>query len=428
MDSNTKSLTKNTTLPTTVRRKSDLALGPNRIWRLAKQCLTNIQLVTLGTKLSVLFLVIPVAIIAKHLHFGKPWIFALSLIALTPLAERISFLTEQIALCTGPTVGGLLNASCGNATELIISLLALNAKKLEVVKYSLLGSILSNQLLVLGSSLFCGGIANLRKEQKYDIRQVRVNSLLWLLGLLCFVLPLMFHNAMSSGSITVDPTLLMSRASGVIMLVAYAAYLFFQLKTHRLPSEEGEGIAEEEEEEVAVMGCWSAFAWLAGLTALIAMLSDYVVDAIEEASNTWGLSVSFISIILLPIVGNAVEHASAIIFALRNKLDISIGVSLGSATQITMFVIPLNVIVAWMMGIEMDLDLKLLETAILAFAIFITIFTLQDGNSHYMKGLVLMLFYVVIAACFFVVRTPLASSAINVGKLESSPLTVGLEA
>ncbi|KAK9168149.1 hypothetical protein Syun_000289 [Stephania yunnanensis] len=424
MDSNSKGLmTKKDTLPTTVPRKCNLTLGPSGIWRLVKQCLTNIQLVTLGTKLSVLFLVIPVAIIAKHLHFGKPWVFALSLIALTPLAERISFLTEQIALCTGPTVGGLLNASCGNATELIISLLALNAKKLEVVKYSLLGSILSNQLLVLGSSLFCGGIANLRKVQKYDIEQVRVNSLLWFLGLLCFVLPLMFHNAMSSGSITVDPTLLMSRASSVVMLVAYAAYLFFQLKTHRLPSQEG-----DEEEEVPVMGCWSAFAWLAGLTALIAMLSDYVVDAIEEASNTWGLSVSFISIILLPIVGNAVEHASAIIFALRNKLDISIGVSLGSATQISMFVIPLNVIVAWMMGIEMDLDLKLLQTVILAFAIFITIFTLQDGNSHYMKGLVLMLFYVVIAACFFVVRTPLASYAINVGKLESSPLTGGLGA
>ncbi|KAK9157714.1 hypothetical protein Scep_004288 [Stephania cephalantha] len=136
-------------------------------------------------------------------------------------------------------------------------------------------------------------------------------------------------------------------------------------------------VDDDEDKEEAVVGYWSAFVWLAGLTTLIALLSEYVVDAIEGASCSWGLSVEFISIILLPIVGNATEHASALIFAYRNKLDISLGVALGSATQISMFVVPLNVAVAWIVGIEMDLDFKLLGTACLAFAVVITSFALQ---------------------------------------------------
>jgi Ca2+:H+ antiporter len=155
-----------------------------------------------------------------------------------------------------------------------------------------------------------------------------------------------------------------------------------------------------------VIGFWSGFAWLVGMTIVIALLSEYVVDTIEDASDSWGLSVSFISIILLPIVGNAAEHAGAIIFAFKNKLDISLGVALGSATQISLFVVPLSVIVAWILGIKMDLNFNILETSSLALAIIITAFTLQDGTSHYMKGLVLLLCYVIIAACFFVDQIP----------------------
>ncbi|KAK9124487.1 hypothetical protein Sjap_014089 [Stephania japonica] len=275
-----------------------------------------------------------------------------------------------------------------------------------------------NLLLVLGSSLFCGGLANFGKEQKYNLRQVHVNSLLLLLGLLCHTVPLMFQCAFSSGSLAADPTLEISRLSGIIMLAAYGSYLFFQLKTLRLPSvpqNQNEEEVDDDEKEDAVVGYWSAFVWLAGLTALIALLSEYVVDAIEGASYSWGLSVEFISIILLPIVGNATEHASALIFAYRNKLDISLGVALGSATQISMFVVPLNVAVAWIVGIEMDLDFKLLGTACLAFAVVITSFALQDGTSHYMKGLILMLCYIVIAASFFAIRLHPKPSSVSIG-------------
>ncbi|XP_050379718.1 vacuolar cation/proton exchanger 3-like isoform X2 [Argentina anserina] len=389
---------------TSLRKKSDRTLVSKIPCSLLRQFLANLQEVILGTKLSILFPAIPAAIVADSFGFGRPWVFALSLIGLMPLAERVSFLTEQIAYFTGPTVGGLLNATCGNATELIIAVFALNQRKIAVVKYSLLGSILSNLLLVLGTSLFCGGIYNLKKEQKYDRRQADVNSSMLLLALLCHLLPLLFTYAAEASVATAVPTLHLSRASSVVMLIAYAAYIVFQLWTHRelFESEDESDNDDVAEEEAAVIGFWSGFVWLVGMTGVIALLSEYVVGTIEEASDSWGLSVSFISIILLPIVGNAAEHAGAVIFAFKNKLDITLGVALGSATQIAMFVVPFCIIVAWIMGINMDLNFSLLETGSLALSILATAFTLQDGTSHYLKGLILLLCYIIIGACFFV--------------------------
>ncbi|CDY29050.1 BnaC07g32560D [Brassica napus] len=398
-----------------LRKKSDLRLIQKVPCKSLKNVLSNLQEVILGTKLAVLFLAIPLAVIADYYHYGRPLIFGLSLTGLTPLAERVSFLTGQLAFYTGPTVGGLLNATCGNATELIIAILALANNKVAVVKYSLLGSILSNLLLVLGSSLFCGGIANIRREQRFDRKQADVNFFLLLMGLLCHLLPLLLKYAATgeaSASLINKMSLSLSRTSSIVMLIAYIAYLIFQLWTHRQlfeAQEDDEDDTYNDEvtvEENPVIGFWSGFAWLAGMTLVIALLSEYVVATIEDASDSWGLSVSFISIILLPIVGNAAEHAGAIIFAFKNKLDISLGVALGSATQISLFVVPLSVIVAWIMGIKMDLNFNILETSCLALAIIITAFTLQDGTSHYMKGLVLMLCYVIIAACFFVDQIP----------------------
>ncbi|KAF8018819.1 hypothetical protein BT93_H3655 [Corymbia citriodora subsp. variegata] len=407
----------NTSASSVLRKKSDPMLVSAGVrFPVPTQVLANLQEVILGTKLAILFPAIPLAVMADLYKFGRAWIFALSLLGLTPLAERVSFLTEQIAYFTGPTVGGLLNATCGNATELIIALFALRQNKIHVVKYSLLGSVLSNLLLVLGSSLLCGGLANLKKEQRYDRKQADVNSLLLLLGLLCHLLPLMFRYGGAGGpgaASVAEYTLQLSRASSIVMLLAYVAYIVFQLKTHRQLFESQE--EDEEDGEKAVIGFWSAFCWLVGMTIIIALLSEYVVGTIEAASSSWGISVSFISVILLPIVGNAAEHAGSIIFALKNKLDISLGVALGSATQISMFVVPLCVVVSWIMGTFMDLDFSLIETGCLAFTILITSFTLQDGTSHYMKGAILFLCYIVIGACFFVQKIPL--SQMNIANL-----------
>ncbi|XP_042444620.1 vacuolar cation/proton exchanger 1a-like isoform X1 [Zingiber officinale] len=400
-----------------LRKKSDLSLVLKMRWGLARDLLANLQEIFLGTKLFILFPAIPLAVAANYFHFGREWLFALSLLGLTPLAERVSFLTEQIAFYTGPTVGGLFNATCGNVTELIIALFALQKRKIEVVKCSLVGSILSNLLFVLGTSLFFGGLANLRMEQLFERKQVDVNTGLLLFGALCHILMLLLRYPINSGDKTVDSTassmiLALSRACSIIMLLGYLAYLFFQLKTHRRlfkSQEEKEDDANDDvvTEDKPVIGFASAMVWLAAMAIMISLLSEYVVETIEAVSHSWGLSVSFISIILLPIVGNAAEHAGAIIFAFKNKLDITLGVSLGSATQISMLVVPLCVIVAWITGIKMDLDLNLLETGSLIMAILVIAFTLQDGTSHYLKGLVPLLCYLAIAACFFVFKSPL---------------------
>ncbi|KAD3068200.1 hypothetical protein E3N88_36080 [Mikania micrantha] len=386
-------------------------------FRMLGDFVTNVRKVIFETRLLVLFPAIPMAIVAHYNSLvNRPWIFGLSLIGLTPLAERLSFLTEQIAYFTGPTVGGLVNATCGNATELIIAMFALHQRKIHVLKYSLLGSIISNLLLVLGSSLLCGGIANLNKQQQFDHMQADANTLLLLLGLLCQITPLLFNlNTTDSPKSNLDgvSVLQLSRASSIVMLLAYVAYLFFQLKTNTQLFETQEDQDDDDDKETASIGFWSAFVWLCLMTIIISVLSEYVVGTIEDASETWGLSVSFISMILLPIVGNAAEHAGSVIFAFKNKLDISLGVAMGSASQILMFVVPLCVIIAWIMGINMSLDFGLLETGCLAFSIFLTAFTLQDGSSHYLKGVILCLAYVVIGACFFVQHVPFDESNSN---------------
>ncbi|EPS68717.1 hypothetical protein M569_06047, partial [Genlisea aurea] len=390
-----------------LRNKSELSLFSRVRYRYLRNVLANIHEVLSGTKLWILFFAVPFSVIARYRDFGSRWVFCLSLLGLVPLAERVSFLTEQTALFTGPTVGGLLNATCGNATELIIAISALLQHKVEVVKCSLLGSVLSNLLLVLGSSLFLGGITNLTKEQKFDRKQADVNSLLLLLGLLCNALPLMFKFASESPEVTSATMIQLSRAICVVMLIAYVAYLVFQLWTHRNIFEEPKEQNRDDDnddllsEDSPVMGFWCALLWLVLMTGLIALLSEYVVGTIEAASDSWGLSVSFISVILLPIVGNAAEHAGALIFAFKNKLDISLGVALGSATQIALFVTPFTVLVSWIVGISMDISLDILETGSLFLSILIVAFTLQEGTSHYIKGLVLLLSYVVIGVCFF---------------------------
>ncbi|XP_024966486.1 vacuolar cation/proton exchanger 1-like isoform X3 [Cynara cardunculus var. scolymus] len=358
-----------------LRTRSETDVLSSVRFRLFRIFFENVRQVIFGTKLFVLFPAIPMAFVAQRYSYGRPWIFALSLIGLTPLAERLSFLTEQIAYFTGPT-----------------------------------GSIISNLLLVLGSSLLCGGIANLNKEQNFDHKQADVNSLVLLLGLLCQTMPLLFNfRSMEASKSDGNSVLQLSRATSILMLLAYVAYLFFQLKTHSqfFGSQQDEGEVDEVlDKETAAIGFWSAFIWLCLMTIIISVLSEYVVGTIEDASETWGISVNFISIIVLPIVGNAAEHAGSIIFAFKNKLDISLGVCMGSASQILMFVVPLCVIVAWIMGIPMNLDFGFLETGCLAFSILLTAFSLQDGSSHYLKGVVLALAYIAIGACFFVQRLP----------------------
>ncbi|KAG2650575.1 vacuolar cation/proton exchanger 1c-like [Panicum virgatum] len=385
------------------------ATTSSRVRRGARLAAAQLQEVFLGTRLFPLFSAVPLAVAAQHLRLGRAWVFVFSLIGMAPLAERVSFLSEHIADTAGPTAGGILNATCGNVPELIIALFALHKEKMEILKWSLLGSILSNLLLVLGSSLLCGGLANTGKERPLDRRQADVSIGLLMLGVLCHILTLLSKYSNRTGDIisSSGSVLELSRLSAIVMLTAYFGGLIFQLKTHRQSFEQedsSESTNTSDDDGSSVIGFTSAVIWLIGMTVLIAVLSNYIITTIEEASESLGIPLRFISIILLPIVGNAAEHAGAIIFAFKNKIDITLGIALGSATQISLLVVPIILIVSWVNGIPMDLDLNLLETGSLVMTVFTTAFTLQDDKWHYLKGFNLTLCYIVIAVCFFTIK------------------------
>ncbi|GMY30772.1 vacuolar cation/proton exchanger 3-like isoform X3 [Fagus crenata] len=367
----------------------------------------SIKTVVFSNKLNLLIPFGPLAILVKKLsgHHNHAWVFFLSLLGITPLAERLGYATEQLAFYTGPTAGGLLNATFGNATELIISIYALKSGMRRVVQLSLLGSILSNMLLVLGCAFFCGGVF-CHKEQRFTKETAVVNSGLLLMAVMGLLFPAVLHYTHTEVHVG-KSELALSRFSSCIMLVAYAAYLFFQLKSHKNlydPVNEDESEIEEGsgDDETPEISKWESIIWLFIMTSWISILSEYLVHAIEGASIAWNVPLAFISVILLPIVGNAAEHASAIMFAMKDKLDISVGVAVGSSTQISMFGIPFSVVVGWILGQPMDLNFKLFETATLFITVLVVAFMLQDGNSNYFKGLMLILSYLIVAASFFV--------------------------
>ncbi|ONK65993.1 uncharacterized protein A4U43_C06F3080 [Asparagus officinalis] len=354
--------------------------------RTVRRILTSISIVMLSTKINLLLPFGPLSIVLHYLTKKHGLVFFFSLIGIAPLAERLGYATEQLAFYTGPTVGGLLNATFGNATEMIIAIYALQNGMIRVVQQSLLGSILSNMLLVLGNCCCklriaadgCNGANVSSRASLYTFR-----GAVWKVG-------------------------------GCIMLVAYASYLVFQLKSHRnlynpIDSEDRPNEDDSDEEEVPEVTLWEALVWLAVLTIWISVLSEYLVNAIEGASDSLNLPVAFISVILLPIVGNAAEHASAIMFAMKNKLDITLGVAIGSSTQIAMFVIPFCVVVGWIMGKPMDLNFQLFETATLFITVLVVAFMLQEGTANYLKGLMLILCYLIVAASFFVHVDPTTS-------------------
>ena len=358
---------------------------------------TSIAPVFFGTKLNLLLASVPIAILCSWTGLGGELaLFFFSLVALCPLAERLGYLTEQIALFTNATLGGLLNATFGNLTEMIVAIIAIKENKLRLVQLSLLGSILSNLLLVLGCGFFFGGLKF--KIQTFNRDSVGPNSGLLLLGVTTMLLPAMLHatNTELHGS---SSELGLSRFSSIILFCMYLAFLAFQLRTHKeLFDDSGDDDDDDEEPEITF---WSGIFWLSVFTLFISLLSDYVVDTLEGAAKSIGFPVSFISVILLPIVGNAAEHAAAIMFAMKNKLDITIGVAVGSSTQICLFVIPMSVIVAWMANRPLDLNYKTFETLTLFASVITAVTVCNDGNSHWLKGLTLVLAYFILSGAYF---------------------------
>ncbi|XP_022734048.1 vacuolar cation/proton exchanger 5-like [Durio zibethinus] len=368
----------------------------------------SIKTVLLSKKFNLLIPFGPLAILVQKQTGQNGWVFILGLLGIMPLAERLGYTTEQLAFYSGPTVGGLLNATFGNATELIISIYALRIGKIRVVQLSLLGSLLSNLLFVLGCAFFFGGIV--RKEQVFNKATAAVDSGLLLMAVMGLLFPVFLHSTHTEVHLGISE-LALSRSSSCIMLLAYVAYIIFQLKNLRDldESQNGENSDDnDDDDEAPEISKWESVIWLAITAAAISILSEYLVDAIEGTSLAWGVPVAFISVILLPIGGNTAAVTTSVMFAMKNKLDVSLGVAIGSSTQISMFLIPFCVVIGWIIGRPVDLNFQLFETATLFMTVLFVAFMLQEGTANYFKGLMLLFCYQIVAASYFVHEDPLS--------------------
>jgi Ca2+:H+ antiporter len=309
----------------------------------------------------VLIIFFPLGIIAGVAGWSEPVVFGFNMIAIVTLAKMLDLATEQLALRLGQTLGALINASFGNAVELIVGIMALNKGLIDVVQSSLLGSVLSNVLFVLGCCFFFGGLKN--PVQKYSTGAANINSSLLALTVLGFLLPAAFNLALPNDSNSWDKQLAFSHSTSIGLLSIYFAYIYFQLVSHpHIFVSEG-----EEEGEVPEMNLTTNIAALVGSTLLIGISAEYLVGSIEGLSAQYGLSEAFIGLIILPIVGNAAEHVTAVFAALRNQMDLAIGVSLGSSLQIAIFVTPFLVIIGWITGHPLSLAFPIFDVAVLYF-------------------------------------------------------------
>ncbi|KAJ3320933.1 hypothetical protein HDV06_004711 [Boothiomyces sp. JEL0866] len=316
---------------------------------------------------------IPFAFLSFYLHWGDNATFLINLVVIICLAKMLDFTTDQLSKEMGQTLGALVNASFGNAVELIVGVMALRAGQIEVVQSSLLGSILSNLLFVLGFCFFFGGIKF--HDQKFNPAAANISSSLLALTTLGFLLPSVFHLTVTDeNNKRLSETF--SRGTSLLLLFIYIGYMIFQLKTHTELFE-----AEQEEEESEEMECntISAIFGLVISTILIGFCAEFLVDSIDGIATSWKISHGFIGLIILPIVGNAAEHVSALFAALRNKMDLAIGVSLGSSLQIAIFVTPILVLVGWIIDQPLTLDFPVFDISVIFATVLIVINLINDA-------------------------------------------------
>jgi Ca2+:H+ antiporter len=348
---------------------------------------------------TVLLLFIPISLAAHFLEWGDLIVFITAALAILPLAAWMGTATEEITVVVGPGIGGFLNATFGNATELIIALVALNAGLIDVVKASITGSIISNLLLVMGLSMLLGGIRY--KEQTFESVIARVNASSMNLAVIAILLP----TAMNYTSIGISEKTVqnLSLAVAVVLILVYGLTLLFSMKTHAYLYEVG--VADIEEEEEAVVhkkpNVWLWSGVLLVCTLLVAFESELLVGSLEVATSQLGLSALFTGVILVPIIGNAAEHATAVTVAMKNKMDLAMSVAVGSSMQIALFVAPVLVIAGWVIGQPMDLDFNPFELVAVAVSVLIANSISSDGKSNWLEGTLLLAAYTVLGFAFY---------------------------
>eukprot|EP00929_Paragymnodinium_shiwhaense_P052772 TRINITY_DN2642_c0_g2_i1.p1 TRINITY_DN2642_c0_g2~~TRINITY_DN2642_c0_g2_i1.p1 ORF type:complete len:456 (+),score=112.15 TRINITY_DN2642_c0_g2_i1:65-1432(+) len=367
---------------------------------------------------SLFLLCIPAGYVSATQGWGDVWTFSLNFLALLPLAKVLGDATEELATALkNDAVAGILNATFGNFVEMMITVNSLRAGLMDVVKGTLLGSILSNMLLVLGMAFFFGGLtksdANNKavqitqgeKMQKFAMHGVTISMAMLLFCCMSFAFPTIFALGHKD-----DPGVLaVSRIGSVLVMSSYLAFLLFQLLTHRNTLERDEeavsGTAleggEDEESEEANLSISVSVALMMVVTIITDRVSDYLCEAIKGLIEVTGMPAQFLGVILLPIAGNACEHLGAVRFAMVDKPGLALGIAVGSSTQVALFVVPFAVIAGWIMGVPMDMNFGMVNTAVIILSVLLVALMLQDGFSHWLKGYILMLAYVFVSVLYW---------------------------
>lgn len=344
--------------------------------------------------LTILLIAFFLAILAELLHWGMVWVFIFSALGVIPLAGYIGEATEALAVYTGPKIGGLLNATLGNAAELIITLFAIKAGLLELVKASITGSILGNLLLVMGFAMVVGGLKN--GLQHFDRRQISNHSILLLLAVVALIIPSLFYPAIGAAtSIKVEA---MSIGVAIVMIILYSLGIIYSLRAAKSP------ITVSPEKIEAETPHWSktkALIVLALATAGVVIASEMLVGAVEFVIADFGISEFFMGIILIPIIGNVAEHLVAVTVAYRNKMELSVEIAVSSSLQIALFVAPLLVFVSLAMGNPLTLVFNSFELIALTAAVLITVLVAMDGESNWLEGAALLAVYLILGISFF---------------------------
>lgn len=345
--------------------------------------------------LDVALVLVPAALLIGHVSKSPVLIFLVSALGIIPLAASLGKATEDLSSKLGEMLGGLLNATMGNATELIIAFFALREGHQAVVKASLSGSIIGNVLLVLGTSVWVGGIG--RQKQTFDRRSVSASVTMLFIAVIALVMPAVYalsvHGHQATRTAALDE---FSLWTGGVLMVVYACGLLFQIRNTQVPvvAEESDGPNEPS---------WVPVLSLLLSTVLIALLSEMLVKQIDAAQHMLGLSAMFVGVVVVATVGNAAEHSTAILMAYKDKMDLSLSICIGSSVQIALFVAPVLVFASFLLGNPMQLIFSPLEIAGIALAVLILEMIVNDGETVWFEGVELIAAYVILGIAFYLV-------------------------
>ncbi len=346
--------------------------------------------------ITLLLIALPLAYLAKLLNWAPLWVFAFSALAIIPLAALIGEGTEALTAYTNPRIGGLLNATLGNAAELIITIVAIRAGLLELVKASITGSILGNLLFVMGLSIVVGGVRH--GIQNFDHRQASRNAILLVLAVIALIIPSIFSSYIGNPHSTRVEAL--SVGTAAVMIILYGLALLYSL------GGEGAPLSHKSTGGIIHAPGWSvrkALIILALATIGVVIASELLVQVVEPVMSGLGISEFFIGIIFIPLIGNVAEHLVAVQVAARNQMDLSVEIAVSSSLQIGLFVAPILVFISLIFGNPLQLIFNELELIALIVGVLITAFVSEDGESNWLEGAVLLTIYFILALGFFLI-------------------------